>query len=364
MGFLDPNTEFPHKTTVISCFYSSNEITDAQWICWGDYFDYRSDQKDYLGIFSLLPWESTVKQHIADGHDVIMIYPQRGIFNPAIINNPGFSYIEIPEFYGIYHRFFRHTSRLPDWRNDPSRQVLFLSKRSTYSRQIMWYNLMNTGATGYISYLSEARNFANDDLTNSFENNHNAVLGDRPSFDWCHKCAVEHFPELKDVDLGHLIPYQSQPEIMSINDAYGGWGGWVDNHHMYHDSFICVVGETYIEHPWDQIWTEKIFKPIWFLRPFILIGSTGALSQLRELGFETFGAWIDESYDMEINFRRRMEMIIAETNRLCSLPSTEHQKILDQMRPTLEHNRSNLAKLEQKLDIRQKEIAKFIMNRV
>ena len=362
MGFLDPSAEFPHRTTVISCFYSSNEIDTDQWICWGDYFDYRSDSAGYMG-FSLLPWESTLKNHLAAGHDVIMVYPQRAIFNQSLANDTRFNYIEIPEFYGIYNRFFRETSRLPDWTNTPSRQVLFLSKRSTYSRQIMWYNLMNTGATGYISYLSEIRNFS-DDQGKSFENNHNSVLGDKNSFYWCHKLAVEHFPEFEKTDLSHLIPYQSHPDIMSINDAYGGWGGWVDNHQMYHDSFFCVVGETYIETPWDQIWTEKVFKPIWFLRPFVLIGSTGALSQLRELGFETFGRWIDESYDMEIDFRRRMEMIIAETNRLCSLPSTEHQQILNDMRPVLEHNRSNLARLEQKLDIRQKEIAKFIVDRV
>lgn len=363
MGFLDANQRFNHDTTVISCFYHANEPDDYFWFCWGDYFDYRSDSDDYMG-FKILPWESTLKKHL-ETHQVIMIYPQRGIFSPDIAQHKNFTYIELPEFYGVFDGFFKHTSQLPAWSNHPSKQILFMAKRASYSRQIMWYNIMEKKFTGYVSYLCEKRSFEGTDGQTTFDHSHKSTLGNKGEFHWCHSMALQHFPELdRYLPLIDSIPYQSDPNLLAINDTYGGWGGWVDDGRMYQDTFLCVVGETFIENPWDQIWTEKIFKPMWFLRPFVLIAGTGALSQLRDLGFETFGAWIDESYDMENDFRRRIQMIISETNRLCSLSSQTHQEMLNQMRPVLEHNRENLAKLNKKLQIRQKEIAKFVVDRV
>ena len=61
-------------------------------------------------------------------------------------------------------------------------------------------------------------------------------------------------------------------------------------------SFCHVVTETvYDDHRLHV--TEKTFKPIVMQQPFLMVGSKGSLSYLRDYGFKTFGNIWDESYD-------------------------------------------------------------------
>jgi len=55
--------------------------------------------------------------------------------------------------------------------------------------------------------------------------------------------------------------------------------------------------------------TEKTFKPIMFSHPFIVMGQSGTLARLSELGFITFRHIFDESYDKEFGARNRLTMI-------------------------------------------------------
>ena len=64
----------------------------------------------------------------------------------------------------------------------------------------------------------------------------------------------------------------------------------------FYDSYLHIVTETYL--PNDQnFFSEKIFKPIIFMQPFILIGAQNDLKCLRKLGYKTFDGIIDETYD-------------------------------------------------------------------
>jgi hypothetical protein len=84
--------------------------------------------------------------------------------------------------------------------------------------------------------------------------------------------------------------------------------------------------------------TEKIFKPIVACRPFILVGAYGNLAYLKRYGFKTFDRWIDESYDDEKDPHLRMEKIILEIEKLCSLSMTELKTMEKEMREVLEYN--------------------------
>ena len=64
----------------------------------------------------------------------------------------------------------------------------------------------------------------------------------------------------------------------------------------FYDSYLHIVTETYL--PNDQnFFSEKIFKPMLFMQPFILIGAHNDLKSLRKLGYKTFDGIIDETYD-------------------------------------------------------------------
>ena len=51
--------------------------------------------------------------------------------------------------------------------------------------------------------------------------------------------------------------------------------------------------------------TEKTYKAIVTGQMFVLVGAANSLSNLRQLGFKTFGQYVDESYDFQINDDQR-----------------------------------------------------------
>lgn len=84
--------------------------------------------------------------------------------------------------------------------------------------------------------------------------------------------------------------------------------------------------------------TEKIFKPIVSKRPFILVGATGNLAYLKSYGFKTFDRWIDESYDSEPDPVKRIDMVVAQLKKLCSLSMDELRSMHKEMKEILDYN--------------------------
>lgn len=79
--------------------------------------------------------------------------------------------------------------------------------------------------------------------------------------------------------------------------------------------------------------TEKIFKPLAYGMPFMVIGKKGSLQRLRDLGFQTFPEWFDESYDEESNFSLRTKAMLDSYEKFLS---EEHT--IEEIQPALEHN--------------------------
>lgn len=109
----------------------------------------------------------------------------------------------------------------------------------------------------------------------------------------------------------------------------------------HNDVYFSIVSET---HVYDEIvfFSEKTYKPIYALHPFIIWGNPGSLKVLRDLGYKTFDGWINEAYDLEMDDRRRLEMILDEVNRLCSMSKYDLGNMLIEMLPILEHNYNRL----------------------
>lgn len=101
-----------------------------------------------------------------------------------------------------------------------------------------------------------------------------------------------------------------------------------------------VVNETVYFEPKLHL-TEKIFKPIVASRPFILVGAPGNLAYLRSYGFESFGEWIDETYDAEPDPVVRLGMIAEEIRKICAKTADESRKIHAQMDDILVHNKTH-----------------------
>ena len=75
----------------------------------------------------------------------------------------------------------------------------------------------------------------------------------------------------------------------------------------YYQTQISIVSET-TQNEWFP--TEKTYKSLMLGHPFVVYGGQHSLAKLRALGFETFGASIDESYDNCAYPMERADMLI------------------------------------------------------
>jgi len=89
----------------------------------------------------------------------------------------------------------------------------------------------------------------------------------------------------------------------------------------YLDSYISVVTETWGNNNTVFV-TEKTYKAIMAEHPFMILSSQYFLRHLKNVGFKTYGDWLDESYDNEPIEGNRARMIVKELDRLSRM-STE-----------------------------------------
>jgi hypothetical protein len=119
---------------------------------------------------------------------------------------------------------------------------------------------------------------------------------------------------------------------------YADYGPWSDNNPAaYMNSYFYICTETFTEGPFKSL-TEKVFKPIVNFQPFFMVAYPRALNLLKQLGFKTFGDYIDESYDNEPDTARRMAMLNKEILRLSQLPINELHDLYWSMEDILVHN--------------------------
>lgn len=123
-----------------------------------------------------------------------------------------------------------------------------------------------------------------------------------------------------------------------------------EDFYLYHDSYFSVVPETmyYNSDRYPDFarhcifFSEKTYKPIVLLQPFILVGCAGSLNALRERGFRTFHPYIDETYDTIKDDELRMEAVVKEVKRLSNKSEREWLEWMQSVKPILEFNLTTL----------------------
>jgi hypothetical protein len=118
-----------------------------------------------------------------------------------------------------------------------------------------------------------------------------------------------------------------------------------NNHHivntdLYTRSYFQIVLETHFDADQSSgtFITEKIWKPIKFGQPFVVIGPAGTLAALRDAGYNVFDDVLDNTYDtIEHNTQR----YIAVRNLLLSMQQHGVADLFKKCRNDIEHNQKN-----------------------
>lgn len=88
--------------------------------------------------------------------------------------------------------------------------------------------------------------------------------------------------------------------------------------------------------------SEKTFKPMLYLQPFILISVPNSLELLRDMGYKTFHPYIDESYDHEKDDRERLLMILKEIEKFVNYTHNQKIDFLNSVRDICLHNNKKI----------------------
>lgn len=110
---------------------------------------------------------------------------------------------------------------------------------------------------------------------------------------------------------------------------------------FFEESYWNVVVETHINKN-NLFLTEKTFKPILNLQPFIIVGSVGSLDLLKKLGYKTFNGVIDENYDNVENDELRLKMCLDLVRQISNWDNAKQIEIQQQLSDILLHNQQLL----------------------
>lgn len=232
-------------------------------------------------------------------------------------------------YYNWY--YFFHGFAALDWFRDAK----FLNNNTSWEHSYLCMNRLYSGDRNY--RLNLVARLINKDLIK-----HGAVsliLNDR------HKWQ----DEISDKDsklsssskriISDSLTYLNLPLVLDssnpVAEASASLGDVEFN--LWQNSLWHVVTETVFYHNKLHL-TEKIFKPIVSRRPFILVAAPGNLAYLKSYGFKTFDRWIDESYDNIEDSDLRIQHIVNQVEKICSMSKNELIDMHNEMKEILDFN--------------------------
>jgi hypothetical protein len=132
------------------------------------------------------------------------------------------------------------------------------------------------------------------------------------------------------------------------NDLFSQeWGEIYIEPAPYIDTYFSLVTETVFDYPYS-FRTEKIWKPIAMAHPWIAVANAGYYRDIKNLGFQTFGHVLDESFDSIEDSQKRIERIAHVVQDLCQ---QDLAAFLKECYNVCKYNQQHLAKM--RIQVRQ-----------
>jgi len=153
---------------------------------------------------------------------------------------------------------------------------------------------------------------------------------DKTTFSTCHGLGITHWgPDV-------IAPTDQRSAGQTIAKDHNIRVSDLVDPSIYNQShYSCVVETVIPEDNRMSMFSEKEAKPIITKRPFIIVGTKDHLKAFRGLGFKTFSSVIDESYDDEPDYEKRLVMILDAMDKLSKL---DVRDVYRRLQGVLDHN--------------------------
>ena len=160
---------------------------------------------------------------------------------------------------------------------------------------------------------------------------------------------IQHLPSKYEYMQYQDVVIKTDPSDRKFikHDLFGNtWGEVYLQAEPYRDTYFSVVTETVFGENNYSFRTEKIVKPLAMGHPWIVAANTGYYRDLRNLGFQTFGHVIDESFDLIDSPMDRAERIVSIVNDLCQ---QDLASFLDSCYNVCKYNQQHLQELREQI---------------
>lgn len=137
--------------------------------------------------------------------------------------------------------------------------------------------------------------------------------------------------------------FEVKKSTIDYDDIDSVWGFNFELKEPYLSSYINICTETNFYED-GLYFSEKTWKPIGHLQPFIQVNKKGAIKELQNLGFKTFHPFINEEYDDIESDSDRIYFLKNEINRINSLPIEQIHNWYYSIKDILIYNRDLLFK--------------------
>ena len=130
-------------------------------------------------------------------------------------------------------------------------------------------------------------------------------------------------------------------QTLDFDNIDGVLGLGHETKELYEKTYFSIVTETMFLDDFGFV-SEKVFKPILHLHPFVVLGSPNTLKHLKSYGFKTFDRWWDESYDSEEHHGERFKKIYEVITTLLNKSDEEWVKMIGEMTEVLIYNKNHM----------------------
>jgi hypothetical protein len=159
-----------------------------------------------------------------------------------------------------------------------------------------------------------------------------------------HAGPVHLLPPEYEVEQFQSFMQTSQQGFVKAELFNNLWGEIYIRPEPYIDTYFSVVTETVFDYA-HSFRTEKIAKPLAQGHPWIAAANAGFYKDMHNLGFQTFGHVIDESFDSIDNAQDRINRIVTIVDDLCG---QDLLQLLEECESICKYNQQHLREMSHK----------------
>lgn len=281
-----------------------------------------------------------IKNYFLNNPSKLLVFVSVNNYGDFFKDIKNIKYFWFPEYHSVYYPLYKNFNVNNE--TNIEKKFLSLNKRADVTRWLLYKKMYTSNLLGdsIFSFLGEDR------LNGTLYNAQHIESIKTLLLDICDVVDTARDMQLNEpdkmfvtIDNDLLIDtYKIQKQPNNVDPS------WEIDVSLYLKTFCSVISETSMEADLPNF-SEKTFKALSSGHVIVLLGAQNSLQYLRDLGFDVFDDVLDNSYDLEPDYYKRLVKVFTVIDAI-SQKSVEELNVL---KHSLKQRRENNIKQYQLL---------------